>query len=119
MVYAQSNICPGEWYTQTPLGFWHTKGSPNLGQKTRPYNYQQKKNRTYIIVDIAVLTDHRVKLKESEKKDKYLDLCKWTEKTVEHERYNYTTCNLYSWYNYQRIYKGTGGHENSRMSGDH
>ena len=36
---------------------------------TRPYNNQQKK-RTRRIVDFAVLADHRVKLKESEKKDK-------------------------------------------------
>ena len=30
--------------------------------------------RTCRIVDFAVLADHRVKLKESKKKDKYLDL---------------------------------------------
>ena len=33
-----------------------------------------KKGRTCKIVDFAFLADHRVKLKESEKKDKYLDL---------------------------------------------
>ena len=43
---------------------------------TRPYNNQQQKKRTCRIVDFAVLADHRVKLKESEKKDKYLDLTK-------------------------------------------
>ena len=40
---------------------------------TRPCNNQQKKG-TYKIVDFAVLADHRIKLKESEMKDKYLDL---------------------------------------------
>ena len=35
-----------------------------------------KKNRTCKIVDFAVPTDHRIKLKESEKKDKYLDLAR-------------------------------------------
>ena len=35
MVYAQPRICPGEWYTQTPLGLGDTNGSPNLGQMTR------------------------------------------------------------------------------------
>ena len=30
MVYAQPNICPGEWDTQTLLGFWHTNGLLNL-----------------------------------------------------------------------------------------
>ena len=48
--------------------------SPNLGLTTGPYNNQQKKKRTCRIVDFAVSADHRVKLKESEKKDKYLDL---------------------------------------------
>ena len=33
-----------------------------------------KKKRTCKIVDFAVSTDHRIKLKECEKKDKYLDL---------------------------------------------
>ena len=32
------------------------------------------KNRTSKIVDFAVPADHRIKLKEREKKDKYLDL---------------------------------------------
>ena len=26
-----------------PMGLWHTNGSPNPGQKTRPYNNKQKK----------------------------------------------------------------------------
>ena len=32
---------------QTSMGRWHTNGSPNLGQKTRPYNNQQKKKKTF------------------------------------------------------------------------
>ena len=35
-----------------------------------------KNKRTCRIVDFAVLADHRVKLKESEKRDKYLDFAK-------------------------------------------
>ena len=35
-----------------------------------------KKKRTCRIVDFAVLADHRVKLKECEKRDKYLDLAR-------------------------------------------
>ena len=45
---------------------------PNAGQKTRPRN-NKKKKRTCKIVDIAFPADHRINLKESEKKDKYLD----------------------------------------------
>ena len=39
---------------------------------TRPHNNKQKK-RIYKIVNFAVPADHRINLKESEKKDKYLD----------------------------------------------
>ena len=35
-----------------------------------------KTNRTCKIVDFAVPADHRIKLKECEKKDKYLDLAR-------------------------------------------
>ena len=42
---------------------------------TRPYYYQPKE-RTKRIVDFAVPADYRVKLKESEKKDMYLDLAR-------------------------------------------
>ena len=57
------------------MGLWYTNGSPNLGQKTRPYNNQQKK-KICKIVDFAVSADHRIKLKECEKRDKYLDLAR-------------------------------------------
>ena len=43
-----------------------------------------KKERTCKIVDFAVPVDHRIKLKECEKKDKYLDLAR--------ELKNYGTC---------------------------
>ena len=36
----------------------------------RPDLNQQQKKRTWKITDVAVPADHRVKLKESEKKDK-------------------------------------------------
>ena len=74
MVYALLNFSPGEWYTQTLLGFWHPNGSLNLGQTTRHYNNNNEK-RTYKIVAFAVPADHRVKLKESEEKDKLKKLC--------------------------------------------
>ena len=77
MVYAQPRTCPRKWYTQTPVGLWYTNGSPNFGPKTRSYNnQQQKKNRICKIVDLAVLADHRIKLKDCEKRDKYLDLAR-------------------------------------------
>ncbi len=60
------------------MGLWYTNESPNLGPKTRPYYIQQKKKKKKIckIVDFAVPADHRIKLKECEKKYKYLDLAR-------------------------------------------
>ena len=39
-------------------------------------NNNQQRKRTWEIVDFAVPVDHRIKLKESEKKDKYLDFAR-------------------------------------------
>ena len=58
------------------MGLWHTNESSNPGQKTRSYSNQQQKKRICKIVDFAVPVDNRIKLKESEKKDKYLDLAR-------------------------------------------
>ena len=76
------------------------------------------KKRTYKIVDFAVLVVHRVKLKENEKKDKYLDLARELKK-LEHESDNYTNCDWCFWYSHQRVIKGTGELGNKRTSGDH
>ena len=56
-----------------------------------------KKKRTCKIVDFAVPVDHRIKLKECEKKDKYLDLDRELKKTVEHAGDNYTSYNWCVW----------------------
>ena len=79
------------------MRFWHTHGSPNLGQKTRPNKNQQNKLRIYKIVDFAVAADHRIKLKECEKKDKYLDLARELKKTMEHGD-NYTNSEWCFWH---------------------
>ena len=47
MVYAQPSTCPRKWHAQTPMGLWHTHGSPNLDQKTIPYNNQQQKKENF------------------------------------------------------------------------
>ena len=70
MVWAQLRGCPGEWDTQTHRGFWHTNGSTDVGQATKPYNFQQKQENLRI-ADFAAPVDHRMKLKENENKDKY------------------------------------------------
>ena len=60
-----------------------------------------------------------LKLKESQKKDKYLDLTQELKKTVQHESDVYTNYNWCSWYSHQRINKGTGGLGNKKTSGEH
>ena len=42
MVYAQTRICPREWDAQNSQGFWDTNESPNLNQKTKPSDREQK-----------------------------------------------------------------------------
>ena len=44
-----------------------------------------KNKRSCLIVDFAVPADHRVKLKESEKRDKRMNLARELKKTSEHE----------------------------------
>ena len=41
--------------------------------------------------------DHRIKLKECEKKNKYLELARELKKTMEHAGGNYTNCNWCDW----------------------
>ena len=57
-----------------------------------------KKKRTCKIIDFAVPTDHRIKLKECEKKDKYLDLARELKKTMEHEGHDYTDFDWCFWH---------------------
>ena len=57
-----------------------------------------KRKRICKIVNFTVSADHRIKLKEWEKKDKYLDLARELKKTMEHVGDNYTNCNW--WFRY-------------------
>ena len=60
------------------MGLLHTNGSPNPGQKTRPYNNQQQKKKEEKLQNCRLCCpgDQKINLKESEKKDKYLDLAR-------------------------------------------
>ena len=57
---------------------------------------------------IAVPVDQRVKLRESEKRDKYLDIA-FELKIVEHESDGDTNCNSRTRHGHQRIGTGTIG----------
>ena len=54
---------------------------------------QNRLKRTYRIVDFAVSTDPRVKLKESKKKDMYLYLVRELKQSMGHEGDGYCNCN--------------------------
>ena len=56
-----------------------------------------KKKITCKIVDFAVPADHKIKLKECVKEDKYLDLARELKKTIEHEDDNHTNCDWFFW----------------------
>ena len=55
-------------------------------------NKKKKRKKICKIVDFAVPADHRLKLKECEKRDKYIDLARELKKTMEHEGDNNTNC---------------------------
>ena len=57
------------------FGLIHRPPLLNNNNNNNNNNNQQKK-RIYKIVNSAVLADHRINLKECEKKDKYLDLAR-------------------------------------------
>ena len=67
-------------------------------------------------MDFAVPADNRVKLKKSEKRDKYLDLARELKKKWSMKDSN---CDWFAQYSQQLIGKGTRRLGNKRMSGDH
>ena len=76
MVYAQPSTRPRKCHTYSPTGLWHTHGSPNLDQKTRPYNNQQQKKENLQNSRLCCPSGLQKKLKKCEKKDKYLNLAR-------------------------------------------
>ena len=76
-----------------------------------------KKKRTGRIVDFAAPANHKVKLKECEKRDKYFNLAREFKK-LEHKSDNYINCNWCSWYSHQKIGTRTGELGNNGMGGD-
>ena len=59
---------------------------------------KKKRERICKIVDFAVPANHRIKLKECEKMDKYLELLRELKKTMEHEGDNDNNCDWCFWY---------------------
>ena len=66
----------------------------------------------------AVPVDHRVKIKENEKKETNRS-CRTTKKENEHEGAGDTNYYCHTWNNPLRLIKSTRGVVNRRMSGNH
>ena len=69
-------------------------------------------------MDFAVPVDHRIKLKESEKKDECLDLARELKK-LWNMKVTIIPIVIGTFGSHQRLIKRTGGLGNKRMSGDH
>ena len=59
-------------------------------------------------MDFADPADNGVKIKENEKKDKYLNLTRELKKATEHEGNGDTNCNWRTWNDLQRLGKRAG-----------
>ena len=94
MVYAQPGTCPKNDSHKLLWDF--NIQTDHLIPARRPdiiiINNKKKKKRICKIVDFAVSADHRINLKEGEKKDKYLDLARELKKAVEHESNDCANC---------------------------
>ena len=78
MVYAQPSTCPWKWHIHKILWDFNIQ-TDHLISARRPdliIINKKKKKKICKIVDFAVPADHRIKLKECEKRDKYLDLAR-------------------------------------------
>ena len=63
-------------------------------------------------MDFTVPVDHRMKIKENEKRDKDLDLARELKKAMEHEGHGDANCKRSVQNDVQRLNKEIGGVEN-------
>ena len=115
---AQPRICP-ENETNKLLWDFEIQTDYQIPASRPVLEIVDKKKRTCCIVDFAIPADLSMKLKESEKKDKYLDIAKEIKKTMEHESNCDTSCDWHARYSNQRIDKGIGGLRNEKTGRDH
>ena len=80
---------------------------------------KKKRKGTCRIVNFAVPTDHRMKIKESEKRDKYLDLARELKKTMKHDGGDEANCDWCTRVSCQKIGKGFGRLGIKTTSRDH
>ena len=79
----------------------------------------KQKKKTCDIMGVSLSADPTVKINESEKRDKYLDLAREPEKTVEHEGGGDTNFNWRTWNGPQRLFQVDGSVVNRSLNRDH
>ena len=77
-MYNQKSVLEND--THIPLRDFEIKTDHLISARGADLIIIYKKERTCRIVDFTVPVDHRVEIKEWEKRNKYLDLCKGIEK---------------------------------------
>ena len=90
-----------------------------IHSKKKKKKKKNEKRRTCWIVDFAIPADHRLKIKENEKGDKYYDLARELKKDMEHRSDSDTNCKWYAQNNPQRFGKGAGRVGKRGTSRDH
>ena len=94
MVYVQ-NQNPSETIRQRKFSvIVRYKQIPKSRQKPGPIDNYKKRTSN---IDFTVTMNHRMKIKGSEKSDKYLDLAREQKKTGEHESDDESNCYWYTW----------------------
>ena len=92
IVYAQTRIHPREWDKSNSLEFWDINNNWFLTWNPE-FELINKKKRTCHLLNFILWVDHRMKIKESEKINQYLDFARELKKTVEPEGDSDTNCN--------------------------
>ena len=82
-------------------------------------NKKKKEKKTYHRVDFTVPTDLRVKMKEKETIDKYLDLTGELKKSIKHEGDGDTNSSWCTWNGSKRFRKTSEGTGNQRKNRNH
>ena len=122
MTIQTNRICTTQhqswWTAQTPLRFWHTNEPPNLNQKTRPYNNQQK-NEDMQNCGLCCTGWPQSTIERKWKEGKIPRPYSGIEETEDDENDVYTYWNWWFWYCHQKISKRTGGLGNKWTSADH
>ena len=96
-----------EWYMRKPESVWE-----NETHKILKHQLTKQKKRTCCFTDFAASANYCEKIRESERKDKYLDLAREFKKKVEREDQGNTSYNWSARNSPKEPCEGTGGTRN-------